>query len=161
MDEPTPAEAAQRQAALDRAAKLAHEASFAARDAKHNAAKLADGIATADLASDAARAAWDCLQLLLRAGAASPLPTTVRPQTDSLNLSSLSALADPETDDLLFHLEQCLAVAERIDARRGRVVSENIPLSPGESRGTDLAETISEIALRVRGKVHGPQTGQE
>lgn len=35
--------------------------------------------------------------------------------------------------------------------------TEHVNLLPGEARGTDLAEAISEIALRVRTEVHGPR----
>ena len=44
-----------------------------------------------------------------------------------------------------------------VDAQRGRTVGEDVPLQPEESRGTDLAESISEIVLRVRIEVNGPQ----
>ena len=40
---------------------------------------------------------------------------------------------------------------------QAQAVAANIPLAPGEARGTDFAESISEIALRVRVDVHGPQ----
>jgi hypothetical protein len=57
---------------------------------------------------------------------------------------------------LLALLEEAQVIAERVDGARGRTISEDIPLQPGESRGTDLAESISELALRVRTEVHGP-----
>lgn len=53
------------------------------------------------------------------------------------------------------------AVAERIDASRGFVVDEKIPLNPGESRGTDLAESVSILALRVRREATGGQSRHE
>lgn len=65
----------------------------------------------------------------------------------------------PDTRELLALLERAQAVAERIDAARGRAVDASVPLGPGESRGTDLAETISMVALRVRGEVHGASGG--
>jgi hypothetical protein len=61
----------------------------------------------------------------------------------------------PDTRELLALLEEAQAVAERIDAARGRALPEDIRLQPGESRGTDLAESISYLALRVRGEVCG------
>ena len=48
-------------------------------------------------------------------------------------------------------------MAERIDAARGRSLGGGVPLLPGEARGTDLAEALSETALRVRTEVHGPR----
>jgi hypothetical protein len=68
----------------------------------------------------------------------------------------LEQLDTPDTRHLLSLLEKAQEVAERIDAARGRSLGENIELLPGESKGTDLAEAISEIALRVRTEVHGP-----
>jgi len=58
---------------------------------------------------------------------------------------------------LLALLEEAQIIAERVDGARGRTISEDVALQPGESRGTDLAESISEIALRVRTEVHGPK----
>lgn len=69
----------------------------------------------------------------------------------------LHLLDTPDTRELLELLEKAQAVAERIDAARGRTVDSDTPLLPGESHGTDLAETISNIALRVRVEVKGPQ----
>jgi len=69
----------------------------------------------------------------------------------------LEFLDTSETRRLLYLLEQAQEVAERIDAQRGRSLGQEIELLPGESRGTDLAESISEIALRMRTEVHGPR----
>jgi hypothetical protein len=69
----------------------------------------------------------------------------------------LDLLDTPDTRHLLYLLEKAQEVAERIDAVRGRSLGEDVPLLPGESAGTDLAESISEIALRVRTEVHGPK----
>lgn len=59
--------------------------------------------------------------------------------------------------DLLVLLERAQPIAERVDASRGRLLPAHTPLKPGESRGTDLAELISEIARRVRDEVNGPE----
>ena len=74
------------------------------------------------------------------------------------NLAAISfeTLDTPDTRELLALLEQAQAVAERIDAARGRALPGDIPLQDGESRGTDLAESVSYLALRVRGEVRGP-----
>lgn len=69
---------------------------------------------------------------------------------------SIDQLDTPDTRELLALLEQAQAVAERIDAARGRALPEDLPLQPGESHGTDLAESVSYLALRVRGEVCGP-----
>lgn len=65
-------------------------------------------------------------------------------------------LDTPDTRHLLALLEEAKAVAERIDLARGRALPGDMPLQPGESRGTDLAESVSYLALRVRGEVCGP-----
>lgn len=67
----------------------------------------------------------------------------------------LFQLDTPETRELLSLLERAQAVAERVDGARGRSLDASIPLAPGESRGCDLAEQVSYIAMRVRGEVHG------
>jgi len=69
----------------------------------------------------------------------------------------LHLLDTPAARDLLAILEEAQQIAEQVDAERGRTVGEDIPLLPGESRGTDLAEAISQLALRVRTEVHGPK----
>jgi hypothetical protein len=59
-------------------------------------------------------------------------------------------------------LEEAQEAAEQIDWERGRVVGEDVELPPGQSRGRDLAESISEVALRVRIEVNGPRgSGRE
>lgn len=103
-------------------------------------------------ANDAAQAA---VQVLHHAGHTAP---------DSFPVPRIPPhLCDtPDTRELLALLEKAQAVAERIDAARGRALSPDIPLLPGESHGRDLAETISTIAVRVRGEVKGPNAvGQE
>jgi len=92
-------------------------------------------------------------------GAASPLRARQVPVKgpDRFALSSLVTLDTPEARRLLLLLERARAAAELVDAQRGRSLGEEIELLPGESRGTDLSESISEIALRVRTEVHGPK----
>ncbi len=46
-------------------------------------------------------------------------------------------------------------------AERGNILPFDFPLQPGESRGTDLAETLSELALRLKIEVEGPATARE
>jgi hypothetical protein len=69
----------------------------------------------------------------------------------------LDLLASPAARRLLALLEEAQEAAEQVDFERGRSLPEDIPLQPGESRGTDLAEIISEIALQVRTEVQGPK----
>jgi hypothetical protein len=69
---------------------------------------------------------------------------------------SIDQLDTSDTRLLLRLLEQAQEVAERVDASRGRVLPPYVPLQPGESQGTDLAEAISYLRLRVSLEVHGP-----
>lgn len=68
----------------------------------------------------------------------------------------LDQLDTSDTRRLLALLEEAQAVAERIDLARGRALPADRPLQPGESHGTDLAESVSYLALRVRLEVCGP-----
>lgn len=112
------------------------------------------GMATG-LAEQAASAAGHALAGLQRLGARlAPVNPGASPAAVPVPLHLLDT---PDTRRLLALLEEAQQVAERIDRERGRTVGEEMELPPGQSRGTDLAETISEIALRVRTEVHGPK----
>jgi hypothetical protein len=76
-------------------------------------------------------------------------------------LALLSTIGSDDSRELLAVLEHAQQIAERIDASRGFVVDEKIPLQPGESRGTDLAESLSMLALRVRREATGGQSRHE
>lgn len=75
------------------------------------------------------------------------------------NLQSLATLNTPAARELLQALEMALAVAERVDAERGRALPPHIPLTQYESRGTDLAEALSNLCMRLRWEV-SPPTGR-
>lgn len=77
------------------------------------------------------------------------------PGTGSLDLSALSTFGSDDSRELLALLDRAQEVAERIDAARGYTVGDSIPLHPGESQGTDLAESVSLLALRVRREAEG------
>jgi hypothetical protein len=71
----------------------------------------------------------------------------------------LDKLDTPYTRHLLAQLEAAQDTAELLDASRGRALPPDTPLGPGESRGTDLAEAISVLCLRLRTEVYGPSGG--
>lgn len=76
------------------------------------------------------------------------------------DLSSLSALAVLDTSDareLLHVLEMAQEIAERVDAQRGRSLPDGFPLVPGESQGSDLADSIANLCFRLRGEVSPPK----
>lgn len=95
-------------------------------------------------------------RLMIAEGGKSPMLEGVSvSQSDRFDLSALVQLDTPDTRLLLAMLEQVQIVAERVDASRGRTLPEDTLLQPGESRGTDIAESVSELALRVRREVEG------
>jgi hypothetical protein len=96
-----------------------------------------------------------------RAAAGIFAPETLYGQRKNGSLSDLDMLDTPDARILLRILELAQRCAEHVDGQRGRCLSEDIPLLPGEPRGTDLAETISEIRQRVRMEVYGPIGGGE
>jgi hypothetical protein len=94
-------------------------------------------------------------QLLYAAGGRAPEYDFPRP-SDADPLCALSQADTLDTRELLRLVREAVAVAERVDAARGHVVPADTPLLPGESRGTGWAETLSELALRLRIEVEGP-----
>jgi hypothetical protein len=76
------------------------------------------------------------------------------------SLSDLASLASMDTQDarkLLAVLETAQEIAERVDAQRGHTIGDDIPLMPGESRGTDLADAISMLCYRLRIETDPPK----
>lgn len=78
------------------------------------------------------------------------------PATEEIPIYLLNTADTRELLDLLIRAQE---VAERLDSSRGRSLPECVPLGPGESRGTDIAESISYLRLRVQIEVHGPAVG--
>lgn len=152
-----------RQQSIDAAATRARESAIAAQQGLHTLPRTPENQAGMRLINTAATAMQTVLKELVDAGAAVPIIEDRKRAVEEaalLDLSSLVMLADPEAPQLLRLIEEAQALAERIDARRGRSLPEDTALMPGESLGTDLAESLSVIALRVRLDVHGP-TGRD
>lgn len=82
------------------------------------------------------------------------LPATAPAQTP------LHLLSTPAARRLLSALGEAVAVAEALDAERGHVLPGDFPLLPGESRGTGWAETLSNLAERLRVEVEGPRSSR-
>jgi hypothetical protein len=78
--------------------------------------------------------------------------------SDLADLSRLAALASPAARRLLELLRaEVLPLAETVDRERGRALRpEGVVLGSGETYGTDIAEALSVIALRLAGEVEGP-----
>lgn len=152
--ETTSAEAARRQERLDRAAQLTHDAAATARLMRQELPRTEGNKPAARTALVSSGHAWEAYQELLSLGAA---PACKMPDGEPLNLAALTLLESPALRELLAALEKAQEIAERVDAERGHVLPKHIPLQPGESRGTDLAELIGEIAQRVRMEIEGPR----
>ena len=69
----------------------------------------------------------------------------------------LELLDTPKSRALLEALKQIVPLAEAVDAERGHVIPDEIPLQEGESRGTGWAETLSTLVLQLALDVEGPK----
>jgi len=116
-------------------------------------------LVAANEVNDRAQATY---QLLHAAGGRAPEYDFPRP-SDADPLRALAQADTPATRRLLELLREATAAAEEVDAERGDVLPPEFPLQPGESRGTGWAETLSELALRLKIQVEGPtrQRGRE
>lgn len=142
----------QRRVALDKAAAVALEAERLAGDLA--AMSLFHGQdEAAVLAGECADRCMAAVRLAVQAGAADPVDRSG--ESERLDLRGLAALDTPQARALLAGLRELLPIAEVVDAQRGRSVGEDAPLLPGESRGTDVAETISELVLRLTRECEG------
>lgn len=72
-------------------------------------------------------------------------------------LEELQSLSSPSRQALLEGLRQLLPLAEVVDAEDGNVLPDHLPLQPGETRGTNWAESLSNIAELLRQQVEGPR----
>jgi hypothetical protein len=93
----------------------------------------------------------DAVNTLTRNGAENP--DGVKPAAD---LSDLARLDTPASRQLLSQLRAALMTAEAVDAQRGNVMAGYVP-GPDGSRGTDYAESVSHLALRLAGEIEPPR----
>lgn len=99
-------------------------------------------------ADRAKESAGNALGMLQREGArpaALPAPKDI----------PLELLDTPENRELLAALDAVVALAEKVDAQRGRSLPEAARLHPDDTRGIDLAEDLNQIRARVYMEVHG------
>lgn len=109
-----------------------------------------------EAAATKARAAAESLATRLVAeGVTLPILDEVVSRPDEMSLGALASLASPNAAELLTRLEELLPLADSVDSERGRSVGHEHELLPGESRGTDIAETLSTLILRLRREVGG------
>ncbi len=142
-------------ATLSRWAFTANEAHEAAGDAEMRLLESrADLVALADV-TRAREAAWKVYRALLDAGAA-PVDNMGVPTSSADPLRALANADTPDARELLALLRQAVAVAERVDAQRGRALPPSFPLAEGETAGCDLAETLGNVAIRLETEIFGP-----
>jgi hypothetical protein len=143
------------QAALDQAAHLCQKAG---REAQFAGQQLHYGNVEAARArlTSAVEASQTGLRTLLDAGARVKGIPAAAPADP---LRALALADTPATRRLLDLLREATAAAEEVDAERGNVLPPDVPLQPGESRGTGWAETISNLAERLRVEIEGPRAG--
>jgi hypothetical protein len=87
-----------------------------------------------------------------RAALAKLLPDVPSARTSSaFDLGALAELDAGRAEAL--RLAECLRdllpLALELDTKRGRVLSEKVPLGPGESRSVDVAEILSDLCARL------------
>jgi hypothetical protein len=74
---------------------------------------------------------------------------------DGFDLGALASLSSPLAAEMLDRLRDLLPLAEKLDAERGNAMPEEYTPAPGESRGTDVAESISLLILHLKRDVEG------
>jgi hypothetical protein len=132
-------------------AKWAAAADAAGDATSYAGAMLAQGntLAAKDHVAKARYGIRDLHAALVTAGAQALPPS---PDTGHLPLPTFPTADDRKLLDLLAQAQE---IAERIDARNGHVLPAHIPLQPGESRGTDIAESVSNLREQLRAHVEG------
>jgi len=66
-------------------------------------------------------------------------------EEDAYSLSVLSSLGSPNRQRLRDQLRAALETADRVDEEEGNAVPHDIPLPPGQVRGTNFAEAVKFI----------------
>lgn len=104
--------------------------------------------------TDLADLANEVLHIQNRVAVLLPPPAPIPASDNAFDLSELAAVeaARPELERLVAVLTEALAVAEQIDAVRGRSFDEVI----GGSAGWDIAEDVSQLRARVQLDLYGP-----
>lgn len=117
-------------------------------------------------ASAPVRACWDELNhTAVALGAAGVVvdvePERVAPATDSLEHLRRIEESRSEGQALLLALAQLLPIAERLDKARGNWVGDMADVEHGETPGTDYAESVQELLLRIQGELGAEGAGRE
>jgi hypothetical protein len=117
---------------------------------------------------DLLRSLHDTLNSLGRAleAAGATAPTegyqgTPAPSPDSLEHLRRVEESRDETQNLLWALEFAMPHAEQLDKRRGNWVGDMADTAHGETPGTDYAEAVQGLLLRLRGELGAEGSGRE
>lgn len=117
-------------------------------------------------ASAPVRACWDELNhTAVALGAAGVVvdvePERVAPTTDSLEHLRRIEVGRAEGARLAHYLRQALFAAEALDKKRGNWVGDMANTEHGETPGTDYAESVQELLLRLQGELGAEGSGRE
>ncbi|WP_395089312.1 hypothetical protein [Armatimonas sp.] len=103
--------------------------------------------------------AWDELnQAAVQLHAAGARANTVKPEDPLETLTRLHK-SQAEGKALLTALENLLPLAEALDKARGNWVGDMADIEHGETPGTNYAEAIQELHLRLLAEVRGAKGG--
>lgn len=98
------------------------------------------------------------------AGATAPTESyqgTPPPAPDSLEALRRIEQSRTESEVLLELLKGALPVAERLDRARGDWVGDMADTERGETPGTNYAEAVQELLLRLQGELGAEGSGRE
>jgi hypothetical protein len=86
---------------------------------------------------------------------------TPAPSPDSLEHLRRVEASRAEGRALLVFLQQALREAERLDKKRGNWVGDMADTEHGETPGTDYAESVQALLLRLQGELGAEGSGRE
>lgn len=117
-------------------------------------------------ASAPVRACWDELNhTAVALGAAGVVvdvePERVAPTPDSLEHLRRVEESRTEAEVLKNHLQGALYAAEALDKARGNWVGDMADTEHGETPGTNYAEAVQELLLRLQGELGAEGSGRE
>lgn len=91
----------------------------------------------------------EALRLASRGGVEPEQDAKIRAAAFDLHALAELDAGKPEALELIAGLRALLPLALELDTKRGRVVSEKVPLQPGETPSTDVAELLSDLVYRL------------
>ncbi len=145
---------------LDRAAVHVHAAQVAA-DRAALLAHSGDTQAAVHYAEESKQDANRALLVLCdKLGAAVPPGRGREPErmrTRTFDLTALATLDTNESRELLAALEMVQSFAEKVNYQRGHVFFDHIKTALNQSRGTNYAEDVSNLAARLRREIFGAE----